>query len=194
MINQTIFVDNLRKRMHVSFENKFYLESIACSYAIIENRTKRICEHIGKSVNGDMLNKKTEYIYNAIKNKDLESDVKKKKMIGFLQYRIKNTKLLNIDFSKDYKAFNLTVDNTTLDNQLITFRKLRNDFTHDMYRYDSTNPKLINFEDYVDLAKMGIYVAENLCSISSAMKRKKMKLQSAEYFIFQVNEKNGIIY
>lgn len=58
MINQTIFVDNLRKRMHVSFENKFYLESIACSYAIIENRTKRICEHIGKSVNGDMLNKK----------------------------------------------------------------------------------------------------------------------------------------
>ncbi len=194
MINQTIFVDNLRKRMHVSFENKFYLESIACSYAIIENRTKRICEHIGKSVNGDMLNKKTEYIYNAIKNKDLESDVKKKKMIGFLQYRIKNTKLLDIDFSKDYKAFNLTVDNTTLDNQLITFRKLRNDFTHDMYRYDSTNPKLINFEDYVDLAKMGIYVAENLCSISSAMKRKKMKLQSAEYFIFQVNEKNGIIY
>ena len=139
MINQTIFVDNLRKRMHVSFENKFYLESIACSYAIIENRTKRICEHIGKSVNGDMLNKKTEYIYNAIKNKDLESDVKKKKMIGFLQYRIKNTKLLDIDFSKDYKAFNLTVDNTTLDNQLITFRKLRNDFTHDMYRYDSTN-------------------------------------------------------
>ena len=176
MINQTIFVDNLRKRMHVSFENKFYLESIACSYAIIENRTKRICEHIGKSVNGDMLNKKTEYIYNAIKNKYLESDVKKKKMIGFLQYRIKNTKLLDIDFSKDYKAFNLTVDNTTLDNQLITFRKLRNDFTHDMYRYDSTNPKLINFEDYVDLAKMGIYVAENLCSISSAMKRKKMKL------------------
>lgn len=194
MINQTIFVDNLRKRMHVSFENKFYLESIAYSYAIIENRTKRICEHIGKSVNGDMLNKKTEYIYNAIKNKDLESDVKKKKMIGFLQYRIKNTKLLDIYFSKDYKAFNLTVDNTTLDNQLITFRKLRNDFTHDMYRYDSTNPKLINFEDYVDLAKMGIYVAENLCSISSAMKRKKMKLQSAEYFIFQVNEKNGIIY
>ena len=194
MINQTIFVDNLRKRMHVSFENKFYLESIACSYAIIENRTKRICEHIGKSVNGDMLNKKTEYIYNAIKNKGLEIDVKKKKMIGFLQYRIKNTKLLDIDFSKDYKAFNLTVDNTTLDNQLITFRKLRNDFTHDMYRYDSTNPKLINFEDYVDLAKMGIYVAENLCSISSAMKRKKMKLQSAEYFIFQVNEKNGIIY
>ena len=140
------------------------------------NRTKRICEHIGKSVNGDMLNKKTEYIYNAIKNKGLEIDVKKKKMIGFLQYRIKNTKLLDIDFSKDYKAFNLTVDNTTLDNQLITFRKLRNDFTHDMYRYDSTNPKLINFEDYVDLAKMGIYVAENLCSISSAMKRKKMKL------------------
>lgn len=194
MINQTIFVDNLRKRMHVSFENKFYLESIACSYAIIENRTKRICEHIGKSVNGDMLNKKTEYIYNAIKNKGLEIDVKKKKMIGFLQYRIKNTKLLDIDFSKDYKAFNLTVDNTTLDNQLITFRKLRNDFTHDMYRYDSTNPKLINFEDYVDLAKMGIYVAENLCSISSAMKRKKMKLQSAGYFIFQVNKKNGIIY
>jgi len=85
MINQTIFVDNLRKRMHVSFENKFYLESIACSYAIIENRTKRICEHIGKSVNGDMLNKKTEYIYNAIKNKGLEIDVKKKKVSIYLE-------------------------------------------------------------------------------------------------------------
>lgn len=62
MINQTIFVDNLRKRMYVSFENKFYLESIAVSYAIIENRTKRICEHLGKNANNMTLDNKTEYL------------------------------------------------------------------------------------------------------------------------------------
>lgn len=55
MINQTMFVDNLRKRMEQSFDNEYYLESIACSYAIIENRAKRICEHLGKSTS-DLIN------------------------------------------------------------------------------------------------------------------------------------------
>lgn len=36
MCNQSEFVDNLKKRMHKSYESKFYLESIVCSYAIIE--------------------------------------------------------------------------------------------------------------------------------------------------------------
>lgn len=45
MWNQSEFVDNLKKRMYESYKSKFYLESIACSYAIIENRTKQICEH-----------------------------------------------------------------------------------------------------------------------------------------------------
>lgn len=176
MVNQTLFVDNLRKRMNESFNNRFYLESIACSYAIIENRTKRICEHLGKSAKNDSLHKKTEYIYNSIKDKESISDKSRKKLIGFLEYRIKKTKLLYIDDSKSYKEFCDNINIVISENQLISFRKLRNDFTHELYKYDSTNPKLTDFDDFRELAKCGIDVASNLCSIASAMKRKKLKL------------------
>jgi len=177
-VNQTMFVDNLRGRMYYSFNSKFYLESIVCSYAIIEDRTKRICEHLGISSSTKMtLDKKTEYIYNAIKNKSLETDYKKKKIIGFLENRIKGTKLLNIDLSKEYKEVCSIVDKMSLENQLISFRKQRNDFTHLMMcEYDNTNPRLIDFEDFADLASKGIDIAKQLCSIASAMKRKKLKL------------------
>ena len=176
MVNQSDFVNNLKKRMYISFDNKFYLESIACSYAIIENRTKRICEHLGKSVSRDSLYQKTGYIYNSIKNKELENDTKKKKIIGFLKYRIDGTGLLDNNFTLEYDKFCESVDHTRLNNRLVTFRILRNEFTHKMYTYDSTNPKLINFEDYGELAEMGIYIANELCTISSAIKRKKNKL------------------
>lgn len=46
MVNQTEFVDNLKKRMNISIENNYYLESITCSYAIIENRIQRILLHL----------------------------------------------------------------------------------------------------------------------------------------------------
>ena len=97
MCNQSEFVDNLKKRMHESYESKFYLESIACSYAIIENRTKRICEHLGKSMSSASLYKKTQFIYESIKNMELERDKKKRKIVGFLKYRILETNLLGTD-------------------------------------------------------------------------------------------------
>lgn len=177
MVDQTMFVNNLIKRMHFSFDNKFYLESIACSYAIIENRTKRICEHLDKSASSLSLYSKTEYIYNSIKNNSLESDIKKRKLIGYLKYRINNTKLLKIYLSKEYKNVCKDIDNTSLENQLISFRTQRNEFTHSMYKYDSNNPRLTNFDDFASLAKKGIYVATELCSIASGMKRKKSKLE-----------------
>jgi len=176
MINQTEFVDNLKKRMNDSFNSKFYLESITCSYAIIENRTKRICEHLGKCTKNMNLSEKTEYIYNSIKNKDLENDKRNRKLISFLKYRFQKIKLLNYDFVKEYKD----LDKKSSDHQLLVFRLQRNDIMHDMYSYDSNNPKLINFEeDYAELASMGIYVANELCRIASAMKAKKKTLKLA---------------
>lgn len=83
---------------------------------------------------------------------------------------------MNVDSSKEYKLFCKSVNITSLDNQLIVFRTQRNEFTHAMYKYNSSNPRLINFEDFAGLAKKGIDVAENLCRIASAMKRKKLKL------------------
>ena len=172
MVNQTDYVNKLMHRMNFSYHEKFYLESIACSYAIIENRTKRICEHL-KKTNGSMsLDAKTKYIYNIIKNKSSQTDKKKIKLIGFLQYRIKKTNLLNINSSEEYD--NIIAESQN--NLLISFRIQRNEFTHNMYKFDSNNPKLIDFEEFESLAKTGIQVANELCSIASAMKRKRNKL------------------
>lgn len=169
MCNQSEFVNNLKKRMHESYESKFYLESIACSYAIIENRTKRICEHLGKSMSSASLYKKTQFIYESIKNMELEGDKKKRKIIGFLKYRILKTNLLGTDFTKEYEKL---LEDKGKDLKLVRFRKDRNDFTHEMYIYDSKNPKLTDFNDYEELARMGIEVANHLCKICSSMKCK----------------------
>lgn len=68
MVNQTEFVDHLRKRMNKSLEEGYYLESITCSYAIIENRTKRLVEHLGKSAKkNDPSKENTVLIYSNIK-------------------------------------------------------------------------------------------------------------------------------
>lgn len=176
MITQTLFVDNLKRRMYESFNNKYYLESIACSYAIIENRTKRICEHLGKSTIHMNLNDKTRYIYNTVKNKCSVNDVKKRRLIGFIQYRISKDKLMEIDLSMDYDTWIKSIDNDLNKNPLVIFRKQRNEFTHKMYEYDSNNPKLTNFDDYKDLAERGQYVAKKLCRIASRLKEKKKNL------------------
>ena len=176
MVNQTDYVNKLRHRMNFSYKEKFYLESIACSYAIIENRTKRICEHLKKSASSMSLDAKTKYIYNIIKNKSSQTDKKKIKLIGFLQYRIKKTNLLNINSSEEYDNIISNIQAESQNNLLISFRIQRNEFTHNMYKFDSNNPKLINFEEFESLAKTGIQVANELCSIASAMKRKRNKL------------------
>lgn len=175
MVNQTDYVNKLRHRMNFSYKEKFYLESIACSYAIIENRTKRICEHLEKSASSMSLDAKTKYIYNIIKNKSSQTD-KKKILIGFLQYRIKETNLLNINSSEEYDNIISNIHAESQNNLLISFRIQRNEFTHNMYKFDSNNPKLIDFEEFESLAKTGIQVANELCSIASAMKRKRNKL------------------
>ena len=169
MCNQSEFVDNLKKRMYESYESKFYLESIACSYAIIENRTKRICEHLDKRMSDASLNRKTKYIYESIKNMELEGDKKKRKIVRFLKYRIIKTNLLGTDFTKEYEK--LLEDNGT-DSKLVRFRKDRNNFTHEMYIYNSKKPKLTDFNDYEELARMGIEIVNHLCQICSSMKRK----------------------
>lgn len=173
MCNQSEFVDNLKKRMYESYESKFYLESIACSYAIIENRTKRICEHLNKSTSGKNLNYKTQFIYESIRNMESEEDKNKRKIVGFLKHRILGTNLLGSDFTKEYKDLLKERDK---DLELIRFRKERNDFTHKMYKYDSKNPKLTDFNDYEELARMGIDIADHLCKICSSMKRKRKAL------------------
>ena len=64
MVNQTDYINHLRKRMNDAIERKFYIESISCSYAIIENRTKRIVEHLGKTARNMSLDSKKRKVYN----------------------------------------------------------------------------------------------------------------------------------
>lgn len=66
MVNQTDYVNHLRKRINIAIEQGFYLESISCSYAIIENKTKRIVEHLGKAANRMLLDDKIKYIYTEL--------------------------------------------------------------------------------------------------------------------------------
>ena len=86
MVNQTDYVKHLREHMNIAIEKGFYLESISCSYAIIENRTKRVVEHLGKSARIMKLDSKIEYIYGKIMIKDSIDDKKLKKLVGYLNY------------------------------------------------------------------------------------------------------------
>lgn len=65
MLNQTEFVDNLKKRMNLSMENSYYLESITCSYAIIENRVKKIVLHLNMPAHRNLYDN-TKSIYNKL--------------------------------------------------------------------------------------------------------------------------------
>lgn len=177
MINQTMYVNNLKERMNTSLELEFYLESITCSYAIIENRTKRICEHLGKSARDMNLYDKTKFIYDSIKQKTTETDKTKKKLIGFLEYRIINANLLDLTFSDDFSNLNKSVTESSVDNPLIVFRKSRNNLIHELATYDSSDPKLINFNDYEELAILGKNIANELCRISSRLKEKKKRIE-----------------
>lgn len=176
MVNQAEFIDNLRKRMNKSLEEGYYLESITCSYAIIENRTKRLVEHLGKSARGMMLAKKTQYLYTQILNRSEETDLNKSKLIGFMHYRLEEKRILEVEPSfADINLLNAQI----IENghqKLINFSRQRNNVAHELAKYDSENPSLINFEDYIELAFLGKEVAEELSSIASAVKRKKKKL------------------
>ena len=175
-VNQTIFVDNLKKRMKDSFEQGFYLESIVCSYEIIENRTKRICEHLGENANNLTLNKKTETIYEKIKERDSETDRELYKLTGYLKFRISKTNIIVINQNTNYRDIINDLENYQENSKLVTFRIQRNEIIHNLYKYDSSNPQVTDFNKFRELAEDGIYVADNLCTIASGMKRKIKQL------------------
>lgn len=173
MVNQTEFVDHLRERMNEAIEKDFYFESITCSYAIVENRTKRLLEHLGKSASNMSLFEKTGYLYDKIKDKDQENDHNKVKLIGYIDYRLKKSKLLQVDDSLDFKDWKTRNFQDTQNNKIMSFRTLRNDLTHELARYDSGNPNLIDFDEYIDLAYLGKEVADELSRIASNVKKKQ---------------------
>lgn len=178
MVNQTEFIDHLKERMNKSFEEGFYLESITCSYAIIENRTKRLLEHLGKSSKDMMISQKTQYLYTQILNKNQETDVNRKKLISFIEYRLNKGKILEVLPSIDMiSEINDTIISTGKQ-KLISFSRQRNKVAHRLANYDSQNPHLIDFGDYIDLAFLGKEVAEELSATASATKRKKGQLQN----------------
>ena len=176
MVNQTDYVNHLRERMNIAIEEGFYIESISCSYAIIENRTKRIVEHLGKSAKDMSLDSKIGYIYGKIMIKDSIIDKKLMKLVGYLNYRLIGSQIMLVDSSKSYNDWKDSEYKLSSENKLYQFKQLRNDIVHDLAVYGSSNPKLIDFDSYIDLAILGKEVAEELSRIATGMKRKKQKL------------------
>lgn len=176
MVNQTDYVNHLRERMNIAIEEGFYIESISCSYAIIENRTKRIIEHLGKSAKHMSLDSKIGYIYEKIMIKDSIIDKKLKKLVSYLNYRLIDSQIMLVDPSKTYNDWKLSKDKSTSENKIYQFKQLRNEIVHDLAAYDSSHPKLIDFDSYIDLAKLGKEVAVELSRIATGMKRKKQNL------------------
>lgn len=176
MVNQTDYVNHLRERMNIAIEEGFYIESISCSYAIIENRTKRIVEHLGKSAKKMSLDNKIGYIYEQIRIKDSIIDKKLKKLVSYLNYRLIGSQIMLVDSSKTYDDWKLSKDKSTSENKIYQFKQLRNEIVHDLATYDSSHPKLIDFDSYIDLAMLGKEVAVELSRIAAGMKRKKQNL------------------
>lgn len=176
MVNQTDYINHLRKRMNDSIERKFYIESISCSYAIIENRTKRIVEHLGKTARNMSLDSKIGYIYGKISTKNDITDIKLKKLVGYLNHRLVASQIMIVDLSKNYVEWKESSDKSSSENKIYRFKQLRNILVHNLSTYDSSNPKLIDFDSYIDLAMLGKEVAEELSRIATGMKRKKKSL------------------
>lgn len=172
MINQTEFVNHLKKRMHESYEKEFYLESITCSYAIVENRTKRLLNHLNKSANSMSLDKKTEYLYNQIKSPENSMNEKK---LSYIYYRLKKVDILNVEDNYNYRELvNLMLNNHYDCNsqKLIDYRMKRNELAHELATYDNDNPELIDFKHYKNLAFLGIEISTELSRICSRVKTK----------------------
>ena len=176
MVNQTDYINHLRKRMNDAIEREFYIESISCSYALIENRTKRIVEHLGKTARRMSLDSKIEYIYGKISTKNDITDIKLKKLVGYLKYRFVKSQIMIIDSSISYVEWKKSSDKSSSQNKIYEFKQLRNNLIHDLATYDSGNPILIDFDSYIDLAMLGKEVAEELSRIATRMKKKKKNL------------------
>lgn len=178
MVNQNDYVNHLRERMNIAIEEGFYIESISCSYAIIENRTKRIVEHLDEKVSAKKmsLDRKIGYIYNQIMIKDSIIDRKKQKLVSYLNYRLIGSQIMLVDSSKTYDDWKFSKDKSTSKNKIYEFKQLRNELVHDLATYDSSHPKLIDFDSYIDLAMLGKEVAVELSRIAAGMKRKKQNL------------------
>ena len=173
MVNQTDYVNHLRERMNIAIEEGFYIESISCSYAIIENRTKRIVEHLGKKSAKNMsLDSKIGYIYDQIMTKDSIIDKKLQKLVSYLNYRLIDSQIMIVDPSKTYNDWKFSKDKSTSENKIYQFKQLRNELVHDLATYDSSHPKLIDFDSYIGLAMLGKEVAVELSRIATRMKRK----------------------
>ncbi len=81
-----------------------------------------------------------------------------------------------VDSSKTYDDWKLSKDKSTSENKIYQFKQLRNEIVHDLATYDSSHPKLIDFDSYIDLAMLGKEVAVELSRIAAGMKRKKQNL------------------
>lgn len=68
-------------------------------YAIIENITKRICEHLGKMARRMSLDSKIKFIYQTIKENNPIID---SKLISYLEYRLKESNIMTINTTKSY--------------------------------------------------------------------------------------------
>lgn len=172
MVNQTEFVDNLKKRMNISIENNYYLESITCSYAIIENRIQRILLHLNIPLKKSLYDN-TKSIYNSLHKINIVSEKKEKKILRYMKYRLKKSNLLDVDENLEFDNWYQNENNYKIGNKLIHFRKDRNNLTHELATFDDNNPVITNFDEYLNLAYMGKEIADELCRISSNIKKMK---------------------
>ena len=173
MATQTDYVNSLQQRMNEAFEKEFYLESITCSFAIIENRIKRICEHLEIGKKGS-LDQCINGIYNKMQNTDSEQNINTK-MIKYLNYFFKENGLISINENEsfqDWKENNNSFNNEEHKhkNKLMYFKKIRNGITHELATYNPNIKELPNFNDNKEFAQLGKYIENKLCRVCSNIK------------------------
>lgn len=181
MVNQTEFIDHLKKHMYESNEKEYYLESIMCSFAIVENRTKRLLEHLGLPVQSQLylnIEKLQQVMRNKTSNNKAKSkldDEQYKKLAKFITYHLQVTKLLD-EVTDVNELNNLEIED---DEHLLTnFRKKRNNLVHEsLFLYDSTHPKLTDFGEYKRISTLGIETAVEISKVASKTKKRKKRLQ-----------------
>lgn len=89
--------------------------------------------------------------------------------MGYLEYKMAELKLINIDLSKSYDDWKKDCGEKHC-NQIYNFKQLRNKLIHKLATHNSSNPELIDFDSYIHLAKLGRDVAENLSRGATGMK------------------------
>lgn len=101
------------------------------------------------------------------------SEKKEKKILRYMKYRLKKSNLLDVDENLEFDNWYQNENNYKIGNKLIHFRKDRNNLTHELATFDDNNPVITNFDEYLNLAYMGKEIADELCRISSNIKKMK---------------------